>query len=333
MASSLDDFNKGELVNGLGVKYSEVRAALRPRYLRAWAELLAGHAGLGLSAACVVWSQAALGPWAIVAVPVGASCVGYGVAYIYLFMHEAGHYNLAADRKLNDLLTNVFIGSLVGQDVRDYRPLHWEHHRSIGTPADTERSYFQALDARFILESLTGVRLLKVVLGRARDLSKKDTSETASVPGKQPKRSLVSRQVMAGLALHGAILGGAVLSGQWALAGAWTLGVGAVFPFFAGLRQVLEHRSLEASPDVDYSKVPHGEVNRMFGDGWFARTFGGAGFNRHLLHHWDPQLAYTRLAELEEFLMDTAAAPVLRAAQTSYWDTFRGLMRAGARHA
>ena len=80
------------------------------------------------------------------------------------------------------------------------------------------------------------------------------------------------------------------------------------FPFFGSLRQLLEHRSAAASRHVDYSVAPHGRMTRMFREGPFGSTFGAAGFTRHLLHHWDPSVSYTNLAEVEVFLRGCAAA-------------------------
>ena len=59
-------------------------------------------------------------------------------------------------------------------------------------------------------------------------------------------------------------------------------------------------------------------MNKLFGSGPLASTLGGAGFNRHLLHHWEPQLSCTRLAELERFLENTELKPALDAHRTSY---------------
>lgn len=98
--------------------------------------------------------------------------------------------------------------------------------------------------------------------------------------------------------------------------------MGVFFPFFIGLRQLLEHRDEFAKGDVDYHRTPHGAVNRMFGSGPLASTFGGAGFNRHILHHWEPQLSYTRLKELEAYLMDTDFADILRSRRTTYVSIF-----------
>jgi hypothetical protein len=98
-----------------------------------------------------------------------------------------------------------------------------------------------------------------------------------------------------------------------------------VFPLLATLRQALEHRDDKARSDIDYAKTDQGAYTRLFGDGWFARTFGGAGFNRHLLHHWEPHVSYTRLADLERFLASTPIAAVMEMRRTSYGEAFRRL--------
>lgn len=77
---------------------------------------------------------------------------------------------------------------------------------------------------------------------------------------------------------------------------------------------------------IDYSTQPHGAVNRLFGDGPLASTLGGAGFNRHLLHHWEPQISYTRLRELEVYLLRTDAAEGVRMRQSTYLETFWALV-------
>jgi hypothetical protein len=102
--------------------------------------------------------------------------------------------------------------------------------------------------------------------------------------------------------------------------------VGAVFPFLFALRQLLEHRHEHADPLTDYAEIDHGACTRLFGDDLFSRTFGGAGFNRHLLHHWEPQVSYTNPPELEAFLRGTEMAPIIEARRSSYPETFRKLL-------
>ncbi len=111
------------------------------------------------------------------------------------------------------------------------------------------------------------------------------------------------------------------------LAVAWLFGVGAVFPFFAGLRQLLEHRAVDAGRDLGYYATAREPYSRVFLPSWFSRTFGGAGFNRHLIHHWDPQLSYTRFSEMERFLKESQLGDFYRSRETTYLRAFRVLLQ------
>ena len=81
----------------------------------------------------------------------------------------------------------------------------------------------------------------------------------------------------------------------------------------------------DAKAQVDYSQTAHGAVNRTFGDGIIASTFGAAGFNRHIFHHRDASVSYTRLKDVQEFLLDSPWGDEIRSAQTTYFSTFREL--------
>jgi hypothetical protein len=98
-----------------------------------------------------------------------------------------------------------------------------------------------------------------------------------------------------------------------------------VFPFFGSLRQLLEHRDDAAPSTIDFQTQSHGAYTRLFGDDVFSATFGGAGFNRHLLHHWEPQVSYTNLPELEAFLQGTELKRVMDLRRTTYFEIFRRL--------
>jgi fatty acid desaturase len=235
-------------------------------------------------------------------------------------MHEGAHYNLASNRTWNDRLANVFVGLLVGMHMKPYRPTHFDHHRHLGTPKDTEIAYFDPLNMRFIVESVTGIRILKTLLNRNKSHRVKGI-ESSSYDGRIAYRALI----VTGL-LHVAISGTAFAYGFVALSVAWFFGAFTVYPFLGALRTLLEHRSEHASKKVDYRHHVHGAINRMFGAGPFARTFGNAGFNRHLLHHWDPQVSYTRLRDLERFLIDTPAGRAfIEQHATTYSRTFARL--------
>jgi hypothetical protein len=40
--------------------------------------------------------------------------------FLGLFMHEGAHYNVAGPRKLNDLLTDLLLGTLQGYSIESY---------------------------------------------------------------------------------------------------------------------------------------------------------------------------------------------------------------------
>src|SRR5439155_10903619 len=133
---------------------------------------------------------------------------------------------------------------------------HFDHHRYLGTPIDTERTYFDPLNVRFIVEALIGLKTIKGMVqgdrvSRQKPQFPKATTRVFGLP------------LVTGALLNGAILASAASAGYWPVALAWAIGVLIVFPFFAATRQLLEHRDECAPPGVDYSVVPHGAVNRM----------------------------------------------------------------------
>jgi len=303
----LETVRKVDVVSWDGLRYIEFRKMLRPRYVRVWVEIVAGFLGLVLVGLALAWLHARGPAWLLIpGIPATAFAFGYGLCYLNLFLHEAGHKNLASSELWNDRLANALLSGLFGVNIKKYRETHWAHHRDLGKVSDTERSYFEPLTKRFILESLTGIRVF-------RGLRRLRRAAGAGAQVKAPEKIWIDRAILLyGMTIHLAILAGCVALGAWPVAAAWVLGVGLVFPLLSGLRQVLEHRDDAADPTIDYSETPHGRFNRIFGDGPFDRTFGAAGFNRHLLHHWDPTVSYTRLPDVERYLMRTIYGEPLR---------------------
>jgi fatty acid desaturase len=324
MAASLPQLDlivRDKLVDGSGRSLKDFRRGLVLRVGRVWLDIAGGYLGMFAAVVATAWLGRAYPSYWPFSVALGALGIGYCMAFIQLFFHEAVHFNIASRRPLNDLLANVFIGSWIGTSVKAYRVVHFEHHRHLGTTADTERSYFEALNATFVFEALTGLKLVRVVLARGKLVAKK--------PSGAPNQERPAKVVMllVGLSINMAIMAGAALTRDWAVLLAWPLGMLVVHPAINAIRQNLEHRSFDARSALDYGRVDHGVMTRSFGAGPFASTFGGAGFNRHILHHWDPQLSYTRFAEMETFLLQTEAAEALQSVSTTYARAFFQLLK------
>jgi len=310
---TFENSSNTDIVDALGVHLVDFKKKLTPRYAKVWFDIAMGYVAIVTTAIAVCWFEFVM-PWhlTIFSIPIGAAFFGYWLAYLGLFFHEAAHFNIAAGRSRNDLLANLFLGIFFGQDIKAYRVTHFEHHRHHGTTMDTERSYFDPLNTKFLVESLTGIRAARVLLAR---------HEQTSPEG----RGTFGIMTLVGAAFNSVIVLFALINGFWWSALAWSAGLVCFLPFFTATRQVLEHRDSQASEMTDFTHVNHGAINRIFGDGPLASTLGGAGFNRHLLHHWQPQISYTRLKELEQFVMNTQLRPSLEASRSTYIQTFISL--------
>jgi fatty acid desaturase len=317
LAQRIEDFKREEIVNSNGLSFSEYRKTLKPKYWRVWASIALGYAMLilGTISAIHVQSSSPILQWA--ALFVLPLFFGWWHIYLQNFLHASAHYNLAESRKLNDVLCNIFIGSISGQNIKNYRTIHFTHHRELGTPRDSEHSYFDALTPLFIVQSLTGVRAAKILMSW-----KKRRADARTEGSKSTVSSILDSQAFVGAGIHVSLLLLAITFHWWIFLVTWFAGLLMVFPCLNSVRQLLEHRDENATSDMDFTKRDHGEVNRMFGSGPIASTLGSAGFNRHLLHHWEPHISYTNLAEIESFLNDSNVAPILARHQTGYIPTF-----------
>lgn len=296
---------RDRLRNTPGLDYSAFRKTLSPAFGRVRRDILLGYAGTALVLVAVSLVPGLLP--ALIAAAFGAIGIGLAVAYLQLFLHEAAHFNLARDRRVNDAMADWLIAWQVGTTIDAYRRIHSEHHRFLGEAGDTEISYRNRLTVRFFFEMLTGIHAIRVFFSRQ---------------GAQPRSSSGKSGLIRGVVLHVTLIASLVMLGAWPAALAWIIGIGSVYPVLATVRQLLEHRPAAGNR-------LGGAVSRLFADGPFACIFGGAGFNRHLLHHLEPQISYTRLAEYEAFISDAGLAAWIDERRTTYHACFRQMLKEG----
>jgi fatty acid desaturase len=253
--------------------------------------------------------------------------IGFWLNAILTFGHEAAHYNLSPKRTQNDVLADWTIWLFFPETTKNYRRSHWQHHLHLGDLQDTEISYRNCLSPWFLARALTGIYLLELVSRYV--FHRNSQTSRRQAPGLASPGSTASRitPVLRTAAVHAAFIGFAILFRAYASAVIWAVAVVFVFPFFASTRQILEHRAADAACSTDFGFVPQGPVNRLFGTDLFSRYFGAAGFNRHLLHHWDPTISYTRFDEMQAFFNGTHLQGSIAKAQSSYASTFVALLR------
>jgi len=298
-----------------GQSYGTFVSGLRPRYWMVYRDIGLGYLFLASSYGLIVAAPGWGAPRLAVGI-LGAIPIGYGIAYLQLFLHEGAHYNLAPTKTQNDWLCNMLVAWLVGTTAAAYRPTHFQHHRDLGTTTDTEFTYFFPLNGRFLIKAAFGIRALEIMLSHT-------TAPRPQLPAQMRASGRIA--LLAGAAIYAAVAAGSLLFGWWWAAMGLVFGVTMAFPFFGALRQLLEHRCDGAISTIDYRKQDHGACTRIFPDDLFSRTFGGAGFNRHLLHHWEPQVSYTNLPELEAFLNETEMKSIMDRRRATYLRVFRSL--------
>jgi fatty acid desaturase len=318
MMNNLEGIAFEEVIAGNGTSYASFRKTLEPRYGKVMFDIGKGYFFLILFIiiSILVFREAPWTWWIIS--PVCGMMIGYCTAYIALFIHEAGHFNIHPDKVVNDKLATWLLCLPFGLSMKSYRKIHWQHHLHLGTMEDAEVSYFKALTKLFMVEMLTGIHLLKTVLRK----------EKNPYLGKEQLQNS-RKMLIAGILFHLAVITVLLLTGNWPAAIAWVLGFGIFFPFFAALRQVLEHRDEKANSKSDFFKTPHGKVSRIFVHNIISSSFGSAGFTRHMIHHWDPQISYTRLADVEEFLEQSErTADFIKGSRTNYSTVLNKLLKA-----
>jgi fatty acid desaturase len=310
----------GGLSTASGESWEAFRVSLTPnwRIVRRDIAICYGGIGAGLLAQAAV--AAGAGNWiGLLVAPLAAAWIGWWIHSLSCFLHEAAHFNLHPDKVRNDQLANRLLCSFVGEEIARYRAVHWRHHLHLGNPDDTEVSYHHAPTPRFLLESVTGLHVLRVLRTRRRMIGQPlaRASSAANEAGAWP--------LLRAALMHGSVLLLALLAGLWSTALTWCIAVAMVYPFLSTLRQLLEHRAADAPLGADFTQTVHGPINRLFGNDVLSRWFGAAGFNRHLLHHWHPATSYTRFDDLEAFLAQTPLRSEMAAARVTYWMIWRSL--------
>lgn len=311
--TSINNFKNTE-----GVKWRDYKKQIKTPYYRLYLVILFIFCMIALGIYCYIKIESLLlDEYKFVLIPIFGVYFGFFLHAYSLFFHEASHNNLCSNSMLNNLLANCFITPFVGLPLTNYRKSHWLHHLHIGTAQDTEISYIDPINTWTVLQKMIGLYQIQTFFRYFANFSK-------------IKANSKNRNYLGSLALILALLVWIFVQGfiiyQMAtklsigLSITWFWSVFFVFPLVGSLRQTLEHRCF------NFDAATNRATNRMFGTSIFAGLFGAAGFNRHLLHHWDPQLSYLNFDEMESFFKDTEIEELLLECKISYFACFKKLV-------
>ncbi|MCW3117048.1 MAG: hypothetical protein JWM28_1130 [Chitinophagaceae bacterium] len=311
--NNLENIPYEEVVDNNGIPYTEFRKKLTPDYKVTWFHILCGFLIIILILFAGDYLIQKYPGWRWPSLLIFSVLAGFWIAYLNLFVHEAGHFYLHPDKRINDILANILLCSWVGIDIKVYRKMHWQHHRHLGSSSDMETSYFHPLTTGFLFETLSGIHLFRLIITKG---NKKNLRKGLAV------RAII--MLLAGLTINSLLFFLCIYFHHWWMAIIWVLAMIIFFPFFATIRQVLEHRDELAQNNHFFYTVPQAKISRIFSGSVFSRIFGSAGFNKHMIHHWDPYLPFMSLRKVETFLLNCKRTEfIIKSSQTTYFSAFK----------
>ena len=239
---------------------------------------------------------------------------------VLLIIHEGAHFHLSQDKAMNDKLSNLFAGWFVFTDIKNYRVSHIQHHRGLGSSSDPENTHMDTLDLSWLLAAITGA---KTALAFVKTISSGKKIGESDGPGSSTPvigaivHALLFFTIYFGLGLAPLVI--------------WSISLLIVAPLLGMLRNLLEHRYVEAvdpilwevflsssSKEIEFNQI----TTRTFTQSIFSKLYGSMGFTHHLLHHWDPSISYMNLKKVHSFLLSSEVGELIKKTDTTYTKTF-----------
>ncbi len=222
--------------------------------------------------------------------------IGSRLHALGVFMHEATHYRLHPNRKVNDFMGNVFCAWPILTTLASYRKNHLAHHRHMNTSEDPD--WFSKIDVQYFqfpmarkdiviayLKALTGVMFFTFYLKRTLDISNNQKADT----GKNSHKWIR-------FACYILILAGSYFSGYFSLIILlWLIPIMTSLVFFAHIRSVAEHFALPLEHKLNSTRTVKAS--------WWEKVFC-APYNvqYHLEHHLYPSIPWYNLADCHQEL-------------------------------
>ncbi len=266
--------------------------------------IVVGHLGLGLAP---IFLAASWGPgWHLIPLWLWFGLVMNGLVNL---MHEAAHLSVFRARFGSELLGHWVLAPLTLVNFDAYRKRHWDHHRYLGTDADTKEAYL--VDVRgwrllgFFLSSLFLVEAVRKFLHQLARGEVSDAPKEAASLAWLVRGAVV--QLLLFAALFGtAAVGSATTPGDALLAAAcayfvvYHYGLASLTVFMATLRAIAEHQV-----DAGTAVVVGRAALRNFHDDPISRLLLGAyGFSEHATHHLHPQCPSYQLRRVTTDLIE-----------------------------
>ncbi|MDX1990921.1 MAG: fatty acid desaturase [bacterium] len=243
--------------------------------------------------------------------PLWAAVLVYGVSFVLMgclqnwliqWRHEASHYCLTRDKKLNDLIGDIFIAGPVGSTTRNYRFHHVSHHMYLNDPdKEVQPATWICLRGGHLL-----TELVTHLVGFWYVTSLYKTAKEAEAkPNAKPENKLtVTPAALASFfVVNGTLFALCALQGAWfAYFILWLMPPITVAQLINNFRTIVEHQPSSDICDVGRS-VKLFAFTRVIRANPIERwLIAPVGFYFHHEHHAWPSIPYHRLGETRRLL-------------------------------
>jgi fatty acid desaturase len=288
--------------------FAELRRAALPMVDKRWLETLKEPRAARVSFwTAVVWVQLGVS-WALALYgPLWMSAFSFiincaMVQAMLLWTHEASHYGLTTNRRLNDLWCDIFFAGPIGITVGDYRVRHMTHHAHLGTDLDQDGYPY-----RFSIKGgrALGLLALKILSGQFGMSFVINKYVTLRVPVAGERTAAWSARLVT-VVFNLALLGVCIAVGRWYLYFLlWLYPIVVIAILLNVVRTIAEHQPEDFPTYRDGAEIGMQPVARTTTpnplEKWLMYQ---ANFNFHVEHHLFPGIPHHNLGLLHRRLVD-----------------------------
>jgi fatty acid desaturase len=241
-----------------------------------------------------------------------------------ILMHEGAHYTLFKNRRLNAVISELFLAWPVFITARTYRPSHFAHHRHVNTENDPDLMRKQSSVSEWEFPKSWGALvalLAKDVFGLNTRQLFSDFSDMWEQKSDTPKR--VDSYALARMLFYVIVISAVTYFGVWpAFLLLWILPILTWVKMAMRIRSIAEHFALEDDTYAQTRTTLPSFLERLL--------VAPRNINFHIEHHLYPSVPFFRLPQLHALLMKDAVFQSKAHVTSTYFGVLRECVSGGS---
>jgi fatty acid desaturase len=222
--------------------------------------------------------------------------IGSRLHALGILMHEAAHYRLFSNRKVNDIIGEVFLAWPITMTLKGYRNCHLAHHRHLNSKGDPDWNQWD----KYYWFPKTKKQMLIALIEKALGIGfVYELTQTAVIHNEQSRQyNLIPLFLrVSQLTFYAAVVGLSIAFSFWKLLILyWGVPLLTSVLFFSYVRGIAEHYGLDYSQDLRSSR-------NTIGTFWESFLIAPYNVGFHLDHHLHPGVPWYSLGKLHALLL------------------------------